>query len=168
MALDLQNLMTGLATYDTTAMTQELLVVYIILGIIIFLGMYIYMGFAYQSIARKTRVKPAGISWIPIVGPMIIAARSSKRKACPIWLLLVATAAYVGAVFTVTTIWLSTLLLIIALVGYIIVAVYSIIWHWWMFKTLKYPGWWALFALGSSIGQIIHLTLVGIAAWLEK
>lgn len=165
----LEDLAAGLATssYDGSTMTPEILAVYVVLTIVFLIGSYIYLSFAYQSIARKTKVKPAGIAWIPIVGPLIVASRASKKETWPIWLLLIGTIFFIVALVS-EIIWISTVSLIVSLAALIAISVYSIFWHWYMFKTLKYPGWWSLFVLASSMGAIIHMTLLGIAAWLQK
>jgi len=111
--------------------------------VIIFVGLYIYMALAYKAIAKKAKLSNPNLSWIPLVGPLIIAFQASKMHWWP-WLLLI------GYVIPVVNV-----------VAQIAFAVFVIIWHWKMFERIKRPGWWAVL----FIIPIVGLIMVGIAAW---
>jgi len=113
---------------------------------IIFIGLYIYMGFAFMAIAKKAKLKSPGLAWIPSVGPLIIAFQTSKMHWWP-WLLLV-----------------GTLIPVIGFIFSIAFGVFSIIWMWKMFEAIKKPGWWAIFVLIFPV----WLALIGVAAWSKE
>jgi hypothetical protein len=118
----------------------------IFVSFIIFVGLYIYMGFAFMAIAKKAKLKSPGLAWIPGVGPLIIAFQTSKMHWWP-WLLLIGTLLpVVGFLFSLTF-W-----------------VFGIIWMWKMFEAVKKPGWWAIFVLIPPV----WLVFIGIAAWDKK
>ncbi|MBI2448851.1 hypothetical protein HYV49_00990 [Candidatus Pacearchaeota archaeon] len=118
-------------------------VFFIILGIAI----YIYTSFAYMSIARKTKTEPAGIAWIPLIGPSLIASKIAKMHWWPILLLI--------------GFWIPFLNFVL----FITFTVFYFIWMWKTFEAVGKPGWWILFSLIPFAGQIIFLVLLGVAAW---
>ncbi|MBI2632549.1 hypothetical protein HYW75_06085 [Candidatus Pacearchaeota archaeon] len=104
---------------------------------------YIYLGFAFMAIGKRARLSAPGLSWIPFVGPAIIAYRASKMHWWP-WLLIIGMfIPWVGPIFSIAF------------------AVYVVIWQWKMFEVIERPGWWALLCLIP----IVNLILYGIAAW---
>ncbi len=113
---------------------------------IIAIGLYIYLGFVFMAIGKKAKLKSPGLAWIPAVGPLIIAYQTSKMHWWP-WLLLI------GYVIPIVG-WIATLAF----------WVFSIIWMWKMFETVKKPGWWAILMLIPIVGLI----MIGIAAWSKK
>ncbi|MCX6750630.1 MAG: hypothetical protein NTZ83_04185 [Candidatus Pacearchaeota archaeon] len=118
----------------------------LVLAILVSIALYIYMGFAYMAIGRKAKLKIPELSWIPGVGPLILAFQASKMHWWP-WLLLIG--------------------MFIPVVNFIaapVFMVFAIIWHWKMFEAVKKPGWWAILLLIPIVG----LVMVGIAAWAKK
>lgn len=145
--------------------------------LVVSIGAYVFVSFAFMAIARKNKQSSPGIAWIPGVGPLIIAFRAAKMHWWP-WLLLI------GA--------------IIPLLNFIVIlvfAVFAIIWMWKMFEAVGRPGWWGLVPsiisilsevlilpgtlmfstpllvsgyIVSFIGIVLFLVFAGIAAWGKK
>ena len=118
------------------------------LFVLIGIGLYIYMSFVYMAIAKKNKQSSPGLAWIPGVGPIIIAYKSSKMHWWP-WLLLI-----------------GILIPLVGFVALIVFAVFSVIWHWKLFEAIKKPGWWAVFMVIPLL-NIVFLIFVGIAAWSD-
>ncbi|MEK6811906.1 MAG: hypothetical protein AABX96_05335 [Nanoarchaeota archaeon] len=113
--------------------------------VIIFL-VYVYLSFAYFAIAKKARLSTPGLSWIPFVGPLIVAYQTSNMHWWP-WLLVIGFfIPFIGFVFSLAF------------------TVFSVVWHWKMFETIGKPGWWSILMLIPIVGFI----LIGIAAWGKK
>ena len=123
----------------------------LIIGFVLSIGVYIYLGFAFMALGRKANVKTPELAWIPFgIGPLIIAYQTSKMHWWP-WLLLIG--------------------LIIPYLNYIIsivFTVYAFIWLWKLFEKIGRPGWWVLFNLIPGIGNLVFLILAGVAAWAKK
>lgn len=118
----------------------------ILISIIIFIALYIFMGFAYMALGRKAKLKTPELAWIPGVGPLIIAFQASKMHWWP-WLLLIGyIIPWIGGLFTLAF------------------AVFAIIWHWKLFEAVKRPGWWAILMLIP----IVNIVLIAVAAWGKK
>lgn len=114
--------------------------------IIVAIGLYIYLGFAFMAIGKKAKLKTPGLAWIPGVGPLIIAYQTSKMHWWP-WLLLIGyLIPFVSGLFGLAF------------------AVFAVIWQWKMFEKVKKPGWWAILCLIP----VLNLVLYGIAAWSKK
>ncbi|MGV8169583.1 MAG: hypothetical protein ACP5N3_06025 [Candidatus Nanoarchaeia archaeon] len=123
---------------------------FMIVLILILIGLYIYMGFAFSAIAKKANLPTPGLAWIPGVGPLIIAYQASKMHWWP-WLLLI------GLVLS----WIPIIGMVIYILAAIAFAVYGIIWYWKMYEAINRPGWWAIMLIIPVAG----LVFVGIAAW---
>ncbi len=153
MALDLTNLN---LTSETIGSSPEFLAGILafiagmmILAVILSIGLYIYTSFAYMAIGKKAKLKTPGLSWIPGVGPLIIAFQTSKMHWWP-WLLLI------GIVIP-----------FVNFIAILVFLVFAIIWQWKMLEAIKKPGWWILLMLIPGIGTLIWLILLGVAAWSE-
>ena len=118
----------------------------IIFTVLISIALYIYMGFAYMAIGRKAKLKTPELSWIPGVGPLILAFQASKMHWWP-WLLII-----------------GMFIPFVAFIAGPIFMVFAIIWHWKMFESINKPGWWAILFLIPIVGLI----MVGIAAWSKS
>ena len=118
------------------------------IGLVIFviavtIALYVYMSLAFVAIAKKAKISSPGIAWIPGIGPLIIAFRTSEMHWWP-WLLLI-----------------GYIIPIIGFIPLIIFSVFAIIWMWKMFEAIKKPGWWAILMLIP----VVNLIMIGIAAW---
>ena len=60
----------------------------IVASIIIGIAIYIYFGLAYMALGKKAKLKNPALSWIPGVGPLILAFQASKMHWWP-WLLII-------------------------------------------------------------------------------
>ena|SRR3972149_908127 len=113
------------------------------------IGIYIYTSFAFMAIARKAKYKTPEIAWVPVVGPLLIQAKTAKMHWWPILLLIGAWIPFIG--------WALS----------IVVSVFSIIWTWKTLEAIHRPGWWVLISAIPVIG-IAWFVLLGIAAWGKK
>ncbi len=117
------------------------------LGVFIFffvlLIAYIYLSFAYSAVGKRAKVKSSGLAWIPGVGPLIIAYKASKMPWWP-WLLIVAM-----------------FIPVIGFIANIAFLVFTVIWHWKMFESVKRPGWFSILMLIP----IVNFVIIGITAW---
>ncbi len=126
-----------------------LIFAFLIFFIILAIALYIYTSLAFMAIARKTKTEPAGLAWIPAVGPAIIASKIAEMHWWPILLLI--------------GFWIPFLNIILM----IIFTVYFVIWMWKTFEAVGKPGWWAIFMIIPLL-NIVYLVLLGIAAWGKK
>ncbi len=116
--------------------------IFLVIGILI----YVYLGFAFMAIGKKVKLSAPGLSWIPFVGPAIIAFRASKMHWWP-WLLIIGVfLPWIGFIFSIAF------------------TVFAVIWQWKMFEVIGKPGWWALLCLIP----VVNLILYGVAAWSKE
>jgi len=169
-----------------------MLAAYMGIFLILELALYIYSSLAFMYIGRKAKVKYPGLSWIPGIGPILVAYFAAKGKSTPWWILLGSVIAYflgvilifVGA-FVPALLVIGDIIMIAVLIGFIYFAVYEYIWLWKMFEAVKKPGWWGiipLFAIPFAFLLLIpaliipifllvlliiiwFFVMVGIAAW---
>lgn len=120
-----------------------------LLGILLMVGLYIYMSFAFYAIAKKNKQNSPGIAWIPGIGPLIISYKGSKMHWWP-WLL------FIGLVIPVAN-----------AIAMVIFAVFSVIWTWKLFEAVNKPGWWAIFSV-IPILDVVYFVFVGIVAWSKN
>jgi hypothetical protein len=116
---------------------------------LVIVGLYVYTSFAFMAIAKKAKYKTPEIAWVPVVGPLLIQAKTAKMHWWPILLLLGAWIPFLG--------WALG----------IVVSVFSIIWMWKTLEAIHKPGWWVLISAIPVIG-IAWFVLLGIAAWSKK
>lgn len=117
-----------------------------VITIFVSIGLYIYMGLAYMALGKKAKLKTPSLSWIPGIGPLILAFQASKMHWWP-WLLLI-----------------GMFIPVLNFIASPVFTVFAIIWHWKMFEAVGRPGWWGVMLLIPIVG----LVLVGIAAWSKK
>ena len=121
------------------ALVLGMFIVFFVLALVY----YVYMGFAFMAIAKKAKQSTPGLSWIPGVGPTIIAFRSANMHWWP-WLLLIGFfVPFVSTLFALAF------------------GVFSIIWRWKLFEEVNKPGWWSILC----IIPIVDMVMIGIAAW---
>ena len=119
-----------------------------VVGLILGIAIYVYLGFAFMAIGKKAGVKTPELAWIPFyIGPLIIAYQTSKMHWWP-WLLLIGFfIPYLNFVATIAF------------------TVFAYIWMWKLFEKIGRPGWWVLLSLIPFVGPIVFLILIGVAAW---
>jgi len=122
---------------------------FLLIFAILLIAVYIYSSLAFMAIARKTKTGPAGIAWIPAVGPALIARKIAKMHWWPILLLIGFWIPFIGI-----ALWL-------------VFGIFFVIWMWKTFEAVGKPGWWAIFII-IPIVQIVFFVLLGIAAWSKK
>jgi len=117
-----------------------------VIFLLIFVALYVFMGFAFMSIAKKAKLSTPGLAWIPGVGPLIITYQASKMHWWP-WLLLI------GCAIPILNIFAS-----------IAFMVFTIIWLWKTFEAINKPGWFAILMLIPVVNMII----IGVTAWSKN
>ncbi len=116
---------------------------FVFVAFIISIGLYIYTSFAYMAIAKKAKQSSPGLAWIPMVGPAIIAFRSSKMHWWP-WLILI-----------------GIFIPLISAYANLAFFIFFVVWRWKLMEEIKKPGWWSLL----MIIPVVNLVMMGIAAW---
>lgn len=119
------------------------------LALIVTLIVYIYNALAWSTIAKKLRHNKPWLAWIPIANIALILQLGGFH-------------------------WAWAFLIIIPVVGWIAIAILSIIATWRIFEKKKYPGWLSLIPLAGFIpivgwiATIVFLIILGIVAWGKK
>ncbi len=119
---------------------------FVFLAFLIVIGLYIYTSFAYMAMAKKAKQPSPGLAWIPMVGPAIIAFKSSKMHWWP-WLILIGL--FIPLISGITNLAFF---------------IFVVIWRWKLMEDIKKPGWWSLL----MIIPVVNLIMIGIAAWSKK
>lgn len=114
--------------------------------VIVIIAMYVLTSWAFMSLAKKTKVTPVGIAWIPVVGPALIASRAAKMPWWPILFLIGIFIPFIGGA------------------AILVFEVFFIIWMWKTYEKIHKPGWWSLFWIIQPVGVIF----LCIAAWSKK
>jgi len=116
---------------------------------------YFYISFAFFSIGKKVGDRLYGLSWIPIIGPYLIAQRASKMSWVPLILMILT---YLALPFS----YLFFSLLPLEILAMIISTVFSGIWMWKTFVLVGRPGWWSLpYVLYPLLFLLTPLMLIG-------
>jgi len=112
--------------------------------IVIAIGVYVYMAFAFMTIAKKLGYGKPWLAWIPVANLFLIPILVKKH-------------------------WAWGFIFLVPIVG----AVFYFMWMWNIFEQRKYPGWLCLIALGSFIpvvgwlAAIANLVIIGLVAWKD-
>lgn len=133
--------------YPGTSALVGFILAFMAIFVVLAIAVYIYTSLAFMAIAKKTGAEPAGIAWIPLIGPALIASKSAKMHWWPILLLIGFWIPILNFVLMITFI------------------VFFFIWRWKTFEAVGRPGWWVLLTLIPIAGGIIYLILLGVAAW---
>lgn len=128
------------------AMIAAFAALFFVIGVVL----YIYMSLAFMAIAKKVGYKPAGIAWIPVIGPALIASNTAEMHWWPILLMIGFFIPFLNIICTIAF------------------AIFWFIWMWKTFEAVDKPGWWVLLNLIPFVGGLIFLILLGIAAWGKK
>ncbi len=123
-----------------------LIAAFFFLFLLVLVFAYVYLSFAYSAVAKKAKLRSPGIAWIPFVGPLIIAYKTSKMHWWP-WLLII-----------------GFFIPIVNVIANLVFTVFTVIWHWKMFESIKKPNWWSILMLIP----IVNFVIIGIAAWSKK
>ncbi len=136
----------------------------------IFLFNYLYMAFAFMYIGKKARLNEPRLSWIPFLGPMIIAMQAAKMHWWPLILFCAGNLTMLAGfilLFNVSAIS-GILILIIGYILLLISVIYYFVWQWKMLEAIGKPGWWVLMILIPQVGVIIYYVFIGLAAWSKN
>lgn len=144
--LDSISLAPSSRTIDMSAGLMGIILAFIAIYAIVMILVWVYLSFAYMSLARKAKLSMPGLAWIPFIGPILISFQASKMHWWP-WLLLLG--------------FMVPFLNILCALAF---TIYSVIWQWKLFERIRRPGWWALLCLIPIVG----LVMIGIAAWSKK
>jgi len=117
----------------------------LVLGIIIVIAVWVYMGFVLQTLSKKLRYKKDWLAWIPVARWALIPILTKKHWANVFWFILP-----------------------------IVNVILLIIWTWKIYERRKYPGALSLIFIGHAIpfigwlAGIANLIVLGIVAWKDK
>jgi hypothetical protein len=142
---------------------MAVLFAFFIISLIIGVAVWIYTSLAFMAIGRKAKYSSPGIAWIPGIGPLIIAYKTSGMPSWPWFLLLSIVLLPLGLIPIV-----GILIMLIYTACMLTFGVFAIIWQWKLFEAIGKPGWWVLMAIIPFVGPIIYLILLGIAAWSKQ
>jgi len=112
----------------------------LMVSILIFIAFYVYLALALMTIAKKLNYKKSWLAWIPIANNAMVL--------------------HLGGFH-----WAWIFLILIPILGWIALAVLSILAMWRIFVKLGRPGWWTLLVLIPRIGGFVFLVMLGIVAW---
>jgi hypothetical protein len=117
-------------------------------GLLLFAALYIYMAFAWMTIAKKLNYDKGWLAWIPLVQFALLPILAKKRE----------------------TAWPWVFILLVPIVG----AVFVIMWTWQIFELRNYPGWLALIPILGIIpivgyvATLVNLVVIGLVAWMDR
>lgn len=120
------------------------LAAFAMVAIVIFLAVYVYMAFAWMTIARKLGYDKPWIAWIPLVNFFLLPILAKKE-------------------------WAWGFILLVPIVN----IVFATIWTWNIYEQRKYPGWLSLVGLGGFIPFLQWLAgpaamvIQGLVAWKD-
>jgi hypothetical protein len=121
-------------------------------AILILIGAYIYLAFAWMTIAKKMRHRRPWLAFIPFAN---IALLLQIGKIHWVWAFLL-----LGLFFATAPLGIAMVLILMVL---LVVA------HWRIFQELNYPGWLSLCIVlclrFGEIGLPLYLIIIGIIAW---
>lgn len=124
------------------------LATFIVIAIIAIILLYVYVAFAWYTIAKKLNHKSPWLAWIPFAN--------------------VALTLQLGGFH-----WAWVFLLLVPILGWIAIWVMLIIATWRVYEKRKYPGWLSLLPLAGAIptvgglASIANLIILGFVAWRD-
>ncbi len=119
--------------------------VVLIIGLIVFLAIYLFTAFAFMNIAKKMNVERPWLAFIPVAN-LYLVSKMAKMHWWPILLILPAAIPVIGSIFS------------------FVLSVFYIIWVWKIFVHFKKPGWWTLLQY-VPIVNIAYFYMLGKIAW---
>lgn len=114
-------------------------------ALLLCVGLYIYYGFAFSTIAKKLKYKQPWLAWIPLANLFLLPILAKKE-------------------------WQWGFLLFVPIAN----IVFAIIWLWAIYERRKYPGWLSLIAIASFIPMLswlatpANLVILGFVAWKDQ
>jgi|SRR3989344_7787297 len=108
-------------------------------------GLYVYYGLAFSTIAKKLKYKQPWLAWIPIANFFLLPILAKKE-------------------------WQWGFILLVPFVN----MVFAIIWLWAIYERRKYPGWLSLIPIAIIIPMIgwlagiAQLIIIGFVAWKDQ
>ena len=132
---------------------------------------YFYISYVFMNIGKKAELNKPLLAWIPVIGPLIIAYKTSKMHWWPfLVLILLIFNLKIKFIFQISYAYTEVLIINSLLV----LILMKTIWEWKMFEKINKPGWWAIPGaiffipiLGIPFG-IWYLFLLGVSAWSRK
>lgn len=114
-------------------------------GIILSIAIWIYVGFAFQTIAKKLKYKKDWLAWVPVARWALIPILAKKH-------------------------WAWVFMFLVPIANFI----FLIIWMWHIYEARKYHGALSLVFIAAFIpflsmfAMIANLIIIGIVAWRDK
>ncbi len=102
-------------------------------------GLYVYIAFAWMTIAKKMKCKKYWLAWIPIANFFLFPILLKKK-------------------------WTWGFMFFVPIAN----IVFFIIWTWKIFELRKYPGWLSLSVIIPQVGSLLYLIVIGLVAWKDK
>jgi hypothetical protein len=115
----------------------------VVAATLILFAFYIYFALAWYSIAKKLKYRYPWLAWIPFANAAMVLQLGGFH-------------------------WAWIFLALIPLIGWIALAVITIIATWRIFERRKYPGWFSLAPVLPYIGPILYLITIGFVAWKDQ
>ncbi|MBU0459714.1 MAG: hypothetical protein KKH52_01795 [Nanoarchaeota archaeon] len=120
-----------------------------VFGLLIGIGLYVYMALALMTVAKRLKDKQPWLAWIPVAN-LVLMARLAKMHWWPVLLVI------------------GMIIPFVNFVAGIALLVFTMIWMWKICEARKRPGWWAILVLIPFVGGIWGLVMWGILAWSKK
>lgn len=139
----LTDLINNSPDFVTGGLIGALLGAALVLGILIFIAIYVYSALAWQTIAKKQKYKNPWFAWVPFLNLVLLLEMGGFH-------------------------WALIFLLLVPILGWIAIIVLTIIAIWRIFEKAKYPGWFSLASLIPKVGGILFLIALGFVAWKPK
>jgi hypothetical protein len=117
----------------------SLIAIGILLLIFASIAVYVYVAFAWMTIAKKLKCKYYWLAWIPVANFFLLPLILKKK-------------------------WTWGLMFFVPVAN----IVFFILWTWKIFELRKYPGWLSLSVLVPKFGGILYLIAIGFVAWKDQ
>ncbi len=111
----------------------------IIFFVFFIVAIYVYVAFAWMTIAKKMKCKKYWLAWIPIANFFLLPILLKKK-------------------------WTWGFMVFAPIAN----MVFFIIWTWEIFELRKYPGWLSLSVIIPKVGGILYFIAIGFVAWKDK
>ena len=155
------NTLESIINQPSSVLSLSVLSIVLLWMLLVLIALYLYIAFAWMTIAKKLKYKEPWLAFIPIVNLFLIPILADKKWT---W----------GFIFIVPFVFIPLPILCLILIG--VAAVFYFIWTWKIFKKRKYPGWLALLPLGRLIPLpivgflfiIAYLVVLGLVAWEDR